>query len=131
MSCKTKISNKRYCIGDLKHLVSFYDKVINSRRDNDIDPNMKFLNETKVWVAVQSLNTISGYNIIEGSNINSNSINFKFIARYSTDLLTKNFISYKEEYYKIINLTDVGLNNEWIEFFIEKKGTINNKTNQK
>ena len=120
MICQAiNIKRRKVCFGDLNRKIILHVKSINApETPSDFDYNQVFTSPVTVWAAIQ---TITGKEIFDGINL-IGTVTHVFYIKFKSGLTTESFLEYNSNYYKILRLEDLDLNNEYMSLSCSIRG---------
>lgn len=117
--CKIKNFDKlKICTGDLRHKIKLQTKTLSGTHFDSIDFIDEFTDVADVWAAIEN---VSGEEIFSKINTDE-AITHRFYIRYRNDITQENWILYKDERYKIVNITNIAERNKYLVLEANIKG---------
>lgn len=122
--CKNISPKKReLCVGDLNKRVRVQVRSLISKGYEDTKYGEDFKTIKSLWAALE---TTRGYQSFSDVGIENN-ITHKFYIRYSMEytVTSEDWIEYKCDKYKIVDVENLDENDEYLLLFCTKKGSKN------
>lgn len=120
---KVRIPHKKVCIGDLKYKISLQKRTLKKEK-NGPDIKHEFVEFKKPWAAIK---TLTGSNLFSGVN-QDRRVSHVFYIRYFQGLTAESWIEFKSKRYDIVDIENLGENDEFYAIYANERGNSNLKS---
>ena len=124
--CKQrKESKEKVCIGALSKRITIKIRSIIPPQNSGVDYSEEFESLRKVWAHIE---TSKGETLFDKSNV-ERVVTHNVYIRYIADITFENWIKYKNEYFRILDVTNLNEQNQFYLLRCTNRGDIGKPSN--
>lgn len=122
---KIRYETRKYCIGDLKELITIYNRSIQAPSLGSVDFTENFEKNVTVFATIK---TIRGETVFDQSNI-ERVVTHHIGIRYIDGLTQESWVDIGSKRLDIINVENLDERNEWLRLVCSARGANDVETN--